>query len=537
MRKYSIKKIHLKLQTKIMMFMIIVIFISILNTVYYISRWRINEIRKETETNIMNMAMIISNSPVIKQNLGKMDKQQLIGDYVDNILRTAKSVEIIVVVDMNNIRYAHPKKDRIGKEFVGGDEKRVLEKAESYTSEAVGTLGRQIRGFVPVFNNDGKQVGFVMVSKSIISFREEVNRALDMITATSLLGLIIGVIGVSILSRNIKESLLGLEPEEIARLYTQRKGMLDAMHEGIIAIDEKSKITLVNSSAIKMLKLNPDNIIGIDILEGLPSCKLGDVLVSGEAEYYREQVINDTIVVINRVPIKDNGRIAGAIATFSDKTAVHRLAEEITGVRQVVDALRANTHEFMNKLHTILGLIDLGEINEAKKYIMNETEKHQKVLSLVMSNIKDPAVAGLLLGKISRARELGIKAKIDIESSLGKNTGGIDSSVYITILGNLIENAMDALNVSSINPKTIDIFIKEQSNAVVMKITDNGIGIKAEDLNKIFGRGYSTKEGSRGHGLFLVRDTVEALKGRISVESIFGQGSRFIVELPKEVTL
>lgn len=537
MGKYSIKKLHLKLQTKIMIFMVIVIFISILNTVFYISRWRINEIRKETEISNMNMATIISQSPVIKQNLGDMNKQQLIGDYVNYILKSAPNIEIIVVVDMNNIRYAHPKADRIGKKFVGGDEKRVLEKAESYTSEAVGTLGRQIRAFVPVLNDDGKQVGFVMVSKSIKSFKEDVNSALNMITVSSLLGLIIGIIGVFILSKNIKNSLLGLEPDEIARLYTQRQGMLDAMHEGIIAIDENSKITLINSSAIKMLKLNPDNIIGCDILEGLPSCKLGDVLVSGKAEYYREQIINDTIVVINRVPIKDNGRIAGAIATFSDKTAVHRLAEEITGVRQVVDALRANTHEFMNKLHTILGLIDLGEINEAKKYIMNETEKHQKILNQVMSGIKDPAIAGLLLGKINRARELGIKARIDSESSLSKNAGGIDSSAYITILGNLIENAMDALSVSSSDLKTIDIFIKENSDTIVMKITDNGIGIKAENLDKIFEKGFSTKEGSRGHGLFLVRDTVEALKGSISVKSSFGQGSRFIVELPKGVTV
>ena len=230
-----------------MIFMMIVLLISILNTVYYISRWRINEIREETETNMMNMAIIISNSPVIKQNLGNMDRQQLIGNYVDNILKSAKNVEIIVVVDMNNIRYAHPKKDRIGKEFVGGDEKRVLETAESYSSEAEGTLGRQIRAFVPVFNNDGKQVGFVMVSKSITSFKEEVNSALNMITASSLLGLLIGIIGVFILSNNIKNSLLGLEPDEIARLYTQREGMLDAMHEGIIAIDENNKITLKNN--------------------------------------------------------------------------------------------------------------------------------------------------------------------------------------------------------------------------------------------------------------------------------------------------
>lgn len=527
------KKIDMKLQTKIMLLMIFVVFISIFVTVFYISNWRTYEIRREIEDSIMSTSTIIANTPVIMQNLGKADKQYLIQDFIDDILESSQSIEIIVVVDMSNIRYAHPQKERIGKKFVGGDEKRVLLTGESYISEAEGTLGKQIRAFVPVFNTDKNQVGFVMVSKTIISYKEEINRAIDIMALSVCIGLLFGAVGAFFLSRNIKKTLLGLEPDEISRLYIQRDGMLDAMDEGIIAIDEDNNITLVNNSAIKMLDLNMEHIIGRDIQEVFPSCKLNDVIISGKAEYYSDHTINDTLVVINRVPIKDGEKIVGAIATFSDRTKAQRLAEEITGFRLIVDALRANTHEFMNKLHTILGLIDLGEIVEAKKYIMNETERHQKVLSRVISSIEDPAIAGLIIGKTSRANELGIKMKIDKDSALSKNTGKIDSSALITILGNLIENSMDALK-ETLTSKKIHVLIKEYNDKISIIITDNGIGIEPDNLSRIFERGYSTKDGSRGQGLFLVKDIVEALKGSIKVESVLEQGSRFTVELPKE---
>lgn len=529
------KKIHLKLQSKITILMIIVVFASIFNTVYFISRWRINEIREETEISIMNMAKIIAKSPIVKRNLGKAGGQPPIQSYIDDILQSIEHVEVVVVVDMNNIRYAHPRKERIGKEFVGGDEKRVLENAESYISEAEGTLGRQIRAFLPVYDYDGNQVGFVMVGKFITSIKMENNQALGVMILLAFVGVLIGAVGAVILSTNIKKSLLGLEPNEITHLYIQKEGMLEAMHEGIIAIDKNYQITMVNQSAINMLQLDQEDVIGRNVMEVFPSCKLMEVMESGKAEYHREQTINDTTVVINRVPIKNKGKIAGAIATFNDKTDVKRLAEEMTGVKQLTDALRASTHEFMNKLHTILGLIDLGEADEAKKYIMSETEKHQKILSHVIWNIKEPAIAGLLIGKISRANELGIKMKVNNKSTLSKNSAGIDNSSFITILGNLIENAMDALKDSSSYSKIIDVFIKEDKDKITIKVSDNGIGIEKENLDIIFNRGYSTKEGSRGQGLFLVKDVVDLLNGKITVDAILGQGTVFMLELPKEV--
>lgn len=534
MKRFINKSGGLKLQAKIMLLMICVVFVSIFNTILYISYWRTSEIRKELEIGITNVAAIISNAPVVRQNLGNPDKQKAIQDYVDSILQSTKNIDVIVVVDMNNIRYAHPQKDKIGKEFVGGDQQRVIEKGESYVSEAEGTLGRQIRAFVPVYSPKGNQIGFVMVSKMVTSYQGEINHALNSMAISTVIGLAVGAIGAFLLSQNIKKTLLGLEPDEITRLYIQRESMLEAMDEGIIAIDKDCKITLVNDSAVKILNLETDDNIGLDIQDVFPSCKLGEIMESGKSEYYREQIINDTPVVINRVPIKNGDKIVGAIATFGDRTKVKQLAEEITGVTQIVDALRANNHEFMNKLHTILGLIDLGEVDEAKEYIMSVTQNHQKIVSRVIKNIENPAIAGLIIGKTSRANELGIKMKVDKESRLSKNTGKIDNSALISIIGNLVENAMDALNASTKASKTIDLLVKESENKIFIKIVDTGIGIKPENLNKIFERGYSTKTGNSGQGLFIVKDVVEALKGNIKVQTTWEQGTIFTVELPKE---
>lgn len=529
----TVYKKSIKLQTKIMLLMIFVVFISIAISVLYISAWRTHELRKKAEESNMALAYIISSVPLIRENLGDFDNHSIIENYINNVLYSTGNEHIIVVVDMNNKRYAHPVKERIGETFVGGDEERVLSTGESYISQAEGTLGAQIRAFVPVFNSENIQVGFVMVGKTIYTFKSEVNKALKILFFSTIIGLTIGAVGAYFLSQNIKRALLGLEPEEIANLYVQRESMLEALHEGIVAIDDNSNITLVNNSAIQLLKLDPHKIIGHNVFEVFPSSRLEDVLITGNAEYYLDQVINDIVVVINRVPIKRDGKIVGAIATFSDRTKVKRMAEEITGFRQMVDALRANTHEFSNKLHTILGLIDLGEIVDAKKFIMRETDRHQKALTDVLYHIKDSAVAGLIIGKSSRANELAIKFKINENSRLEKLTASPDSSDIITILGNLLENAMDSLGESSSDNKALELFIREDNCHITIKVTDNGEGISQENIEKIFKLGFSTKNSNRGQGLFIVKKVVDALNGSIEVNSSQLNGTEFIVALPK----
>ncbi|AOY77772.1 DcuS/MalK family sensor histidine kinase [Clostridium formicaceticum] len=530
------KNKQLKLQTQITLFTIIIVIISIYTTIYFATRWTILNMHQEISTNIMNIAKVIGNSPNVVEGMKRDDYyQNPIQPFVQKILAETNQVEIIVVADMEGFRYAHPNPERLGEKFVGGDELRVVETGESYISEATGTMGTSIRAFAPIYDEENhQQLGFVMVGTLIQTVAEIKKQRLITTILASFVGLFFGIIGAILLANSIKKNLLGLEPDEIAKLYVEKKGMLEAIHEGVVAIDSDEKITLINDSARKLFHIDEKDVIGIKVTNLLPTSRLPEVLRTGVAEYDREQLVKDTIIISNRVPIKNGEEILGAIATFRDKTMITRLAEEVTGVKQIVAALRANSHEFMNKLHVILGLIEIEEFEEAKNYIIRANKRQQQIMTLVMGKIKDATIAGLLLGKISRAKELGITMTITEDSYLEKRKGKITSSMLVTILGNLIENAMEAISLSEKEEKAIKIDIIESHQKVLIKVKDTGRGISEEDLSRIFKRGFSTKKLSSGIGLSLVKNTVDSLGGSIKVTTNIHEGTEFTVTLPKE---
>lgn len=530
------KKIQFRLQTKITLLIIIIVTVSIYTTTYFTTKRLVSNIEDEMDTNLMNIAKVIANSPIVIEEIKTGNYQEnTIQPYVQKLLSTTEQVDMIVVADMDGLRYAHPNIERLGQRFVGGDELRVLQQGDSYISEATGTLGRAIRAFTPVFDRDThEQLGFVMAGNLTQTISEIKRQRVITSIKVSFIGLVLGIIGAILLANNIKKILLGLEPEEISKLYVEKQGILDAIHEGIIAIDEDHNITLMNDSAKRLLDLMDIDAIGKKVLDIFPNSRLPEVLRTGRGEYDREQVVNDTIIITNRVPIKDGERIVGAIATFRDKTMITRLAEEVTGVKQIVSALRANTHEFMNKLHVILGLIEIGELTEAKQYIVNIREGQQQIISLIMQRIKEPAIVGLLLGKFSRAKELGITLSITENSSLEKRNDRINSNTLVTIIGNLIENAMEATSISNNKEKTVRICIKEENNRILLEVKDTGVGIEENNLPYIFKRDFSTKDDSRGVGLALVKNAVENLGGYVEVATTVNKGTTFIVILPKE---
>lgn len=524
---------RLKLQTKITLLTIVIVFISLITTIIFVTNMRLSSIKNQTEINIMNAAQIVSHSPMVIESLTNRRLGGEVQRYVKSILDNTEKVDILVVADMNGIRYAHPENKKIGLSFVGGDEYRVVKYGEKYISEALGTMGGQMRAFTPIIDSKGKQLGFVMASTLTENLAKEKQAALIKIAYISLAGLLMGIIGSLILSRNIKDSLLGFEPEQITKLYLQRKEVLDTLSEGIIAVDEKHRVTIFNKAAIEIMDIKSDFIIGNEILNLVSNSRLPEIMRSGIPEYNKEMIINDTIIFSSRIPIKQGKQVVGAVAIFRDKTEVTRLAEEMTGVKQIVEALRANTHEFMNKLHVILGLIQIGELDEAKKYILNITEQQQQKVSVVMKKIEEPTIAALILGKISRAKESGVNLRINNNSSLQKRIDRISNNALITIIGNLIENSIENINTSSKKNKNIEVLILETDDEIIIEVDDTGTGIAKENLERIFESGFSTKGENRGRGLSLIKETVNNLDGCINISTKFGEGTKFLITIPK----
>lgn len=529
------KKKTLKIETKIMILVVILLSLSVIISAVLASSWFDRILEKKVEDNITNIASFIAVDEEITYALysGNQDKtvQKIVKTYLDSI----DEITFIVVADMDSIRYSHPIEARVGEKFVGGDEKRTIEKGESYISESTGTLGRSLRAFEPIFY-EGSQVGFVAVGTLTESIDLARDDTFKTIFLWVLVSLIVGTLGSFFIGNSIKKSLLGFEPEHIVKLFTEQASMLDAIHEGIISIDDMGNITLINDSALKILGITEIDIAqtrGKYIKDVFPTSRLTNIIKTRKSEFDKEQIVNGRVIMTNRVPIISEGEVLGAIATFRDKTEVMNLAEELTGINQIVDALRANTHEFLNKIHVILGLVQLGEHAEVEKYLKGVISRQQNIITSVVKNIKDSKIAGLIFGKISRASELGLTLVIDGRTKVDKKHGRIEPTVLIKIIGNLLENAFFAMKDKE-SEKFISLFIFEDDDNIFIEVEDRGKGIEKENIARIFDKGYSTKEGSDGTGLYLVYNTVNDLDGSIEVDSEVGQGSIFRVTLLKE---
>ncbi len=519
------------LQTKIAILVCGVVAVALLVTNVLITRHITATVETSIGGNAADIARIVAKSPpVIASLTGGRDAPE-IQLFVEDI-RRATNVEFIVVFDMDGIRKTHPNPAIIGQHFVGGDEEAVLRAGREYISIAKGTLGLSLRAFTPVLDPSGRQVGAVSVGILLHDVEREIARTHSIIYLAVGVGLLVGVAGALLLAANIKKTMFGLEPFAIARLVEERNAMLQSVREGVLAVDKDARITVVNDEAQRILrKAGIDgDLIGSEVAGRVANTRLQEVLASGEVELDREQSINGVEVLTNRMPIKVAGEVVGAIATFRDKTEIRLLAEQLSGIRIYAEALRAQTHEFMNKLHVILGMVRMECYDQLAAYITDIAQARRSEASAVTAQIRDPVLAGFILGKHSRARELGVELVVTPASSLPAPADQEIVHELITIVGNLIDNALDA--VADAGCKRVELGFAVAGGGLTITVADSGPGIDPEVGDGIFAKGYSTKAADRGLGLYLVACGLERLGGRIAVSAGDGGGACFTVTMP-----
>ncbi|OQR54780.1 sensor histidine kinase [Bacillus sp. CDB3] len=476
------------------------------------------------------IARIVANDSIVIDGLaGKVDTS-LIQVYTNKILNST-DVQFIVVMDMNGIRKSHPNPQKIGQHFIGGDEGPVL-KGREHVSLAEGTLGVSMRVFVPVFSDIGEQLGAVAVGISADNVKERVKESRHIIYIGVGVGILVGIIGAILLTRHIKKILFGLEPHRIAKILEERNTMLQSVKEGIIAVDKEARVTLINNEAKRIFKKSglKEEFIGKDVELYMPNSRIKEVLQTGEVQLNEEQNIYGITIVTNRVPLYVKGEIVGAIATFRDKTEIRKLAEELTGTRLYAEALRAQSHEFMNKMHVVLGLTHMKQYEELQKYVSSMVSEHQYEMGGIMKKIQSPVFAGFLLGKLSYAREKNIKLIIKEDSYLPEIYDERIIHELITIVGNLINNALDA--VTNCEKKQVEVGI-QYGDTLIITVQDTGKGIEEDAVDALFTKGYSTKGDNRGYGLYLVKESIQRINGEIYVHSVLGTGTTITIEIPK----
>jgi CitB family two-component system sensor histidine kinase CitS len=415
--------------------------------------------------------------------------------------------------------------------MVGGDNELALLYGQHYTSKATGTLGPSLRGKAPIIDDNGEIIGVVSVGFLIKDIREIVFRNVLKISGVALIILFIGTIAGVILARNIRKDTLGLEPHQIASLYRERNAILFSVKEGIIAIDASGRITMINHSAKEMLDLKED-CVNEPIKTVFPNTKLPDILMLENAGQDIEIEIKDLVLIMNRTPIIENNQVVGVVASFRNKTEIQKMLDTLFEMRRYSEELRAQTHEYTNKLYVLSGLLQLGHYKEAIQMIQHEHKQQEGQNKILFDQIHDQTVQAILLGKISTSSEKKITFIIDDNSSIDQLPEHLNPSDAITIIGNLIDNAFEA--TSRQTAREVTFFITDVGHDVVIEVSDNGPGIEEDKVDRIFEKGYSTK-GSKSHGFGLtnVKKAVERAGGVIETVNQKQGGAIFTVYLPK----
>ena len=524
---------RLKINTKIFLMTFFIIAFSFLIAGVFIINNLLAEQEEDYEQRAMLIARTVSNMPELINRLVNEEQGQggqTINEIVEEI-RVINKAEYIVVMDMNRIKYSHPSTREIGQKSESEDINAAFSE-HYYISKAQGDVGTMIRAFVPILNDHKRQIGVVVVGYLAPTLSKVFQEYSSEIVITILFSLVLSMWGALVLGRHIKKQMFGLEPEEISKMYVERQETFNAMHEGIIAIDNEMNITIFNEKASITLGVggHPSQYIGQKIYDVLPDTRLPEIVESGKPSYNQELYINKHNILSNRVPIQIDGKNVGAVAVFKDLTEVKQLAEELTGVKAFVQALRVQTHEHKNKLHTVTGLLQLGHIQQALEYLTAVQATEQSLAKFLNERFHNENISGLLLSKISRGKELGVTVEIDEESHFKRFPKHLDYHDFVVIFGNLIENAFDAFEGVQREDKRVSISVDEHDNMLAILVSDNGCGMSEEVQKRIFDNGFSTKEKeNRGIGLYLIYEIVTKANDTIEVTSEEGKGTNFLL--------
>jgi two-component system CitB family sensor kinase len=434
----------------------------------------------------------------------------------------------VVVIDRNRVRHSHPDPSLIGQKV---SEPLVAADGRVHLGVDSGATGVNANARVPLFGKGTTVVGEVSVGIRESSVSSELLAELPTYAAWFVLVLAVGALASFALASLLKRRTFGLELDEIARLLQEREATLHGIREGVIAIDPAGRITVVNDEARRLLHL-PDGAGGRFLDEVLAATPIRDTLTGTTAITDAIAITDDYVLVINRMPVTIGGREHGAVVTLQDRTELTALTRQLDGERSFAESIRAQQHEFSNRMHALSGLLELGRPDEALQYLNEIRGTTADLDSTLRTHIGAPMIIGLLLGKAAEANERGIDLVIAPDTDLGEAPDRVQA--LTTILGNLIDNAFDALTGAPAPRRTV-VSIVESPHSLTVRVSDSGPGVQSTEVPRIFTNGYTTKQGSAvrhsGLGLSLVQSTVAKLGGTVSVSE--GPGAAFTVVLPR----
>ena len=483
---------------------------------------------------VLGVSQTIATMPEVARLLEEQDPDGEL-QVLAEAIRLKTGAQFVVIGDREGRRYSHPDPDKIGKTMVGGDNDGALEKGKAYTSRAVGTLGLSLRGKVPIFDADKNIIGIVSVGYLEESIHQMIVSRRAIIITSNIILVILGVLIAVLLARSFKRAIFGLEPHQIGRMFEERSAILGSIREGIVAINNDGYITMINQAAKKTLGLSPaQDYLHQRIESVVPESGILDVLRTGESQLDWEHRVGGKEIIVNRIPIWNDGKVTGVVSSFREKDEIDTLAKELSQVQEYSEMLRHQTHEYSNKLHTISGLIQLEAYDKAIELICSETSGYQDLLRFLVSAVPDPLVAGCILGKYNRAKELNIQLNVDRHSNFADVPEWISKEKIVTVLGNLLDNAYQAVTPLSEDKRVVNLSLTDLGNDLIFEVEDSGEGITEDVAGHIFEKGVSSSnEKGKGIGLYLVKEVLSYINGHITVNKSGLGGVLFTVYISK----
>lgn len=518
-----------KLSSQIFLAQLVILIVSMALGFAFFAQTARSHVDDDFKARAAAIAQTFAEIPTIRQCLanGGADCAGTVQDLASATARRT-GASYVVVIDMNRVRHSHPDPNLIGKKV---SEQIVVRDGKVHLGINSGSTGVNASARVPLYAPSGTLAGEVSVGIQESSVSGELLSQLPSYAVWLIVVLGIGTLASFGLAALLKRRTFGLELDQIARLLQEREATLHGIREGVIAIDPAGRVSVVNDEAQRLLRL-PADTSGSRLEDVLASGPLRDALTDTTPVTDAVAITDDYCLVINRMPVTLAGRPHGAVVTLRDRTDIENLTRELDGERSFTESMRAQQHEFSNRMHAIAGLLELGRPAEALQYL-NEIRGTTADLDLMLrTHIGAPQIVGLMLGKAAEANERGIEFVITADTELREAPGRIQA--LTTILGNLIDNAFDAL-VGTPVPRRVEVSVVESLESVRVTVCDNGPGVAPGEATHIFRNGYTTKRGSlvrhSGLGLSLVHSTVTKLGGTVSVSA--GPGATFTVMLPR----
>ncbi|HEX9040069.1 MAG TPA: sensor histidine kinase [Trebonia sp.] len=526
------RHVRQRLSTQVVLLMVAILALTMAGGFYVLQRDLRGQLNDQFERRALSIAQTLAGEQaVVRQAADGRPGGQL--QLLATQVQRETSALFVVITNAQGIRLSHPKPALIGTPITYHDPEPVTTEpfrtGRPWLGIQSGTLGAVAAGKAPLFLN-GRLVGQVSVGFPLANVGTALSSALPSLIGYLLGMLAVGVLAALALARRLKRQTFGLELGEIAALLQEREAMLHGIREAVLGYDTGGRILLANDAARDLLGL-PAEFAGRKLRYLLPSGRLADVATGVVTGSDLLVLHEDRVLVANRMPITRNNQQLGWVVTFQDRTESETLKRSLDEVTGLADTLRAQSHEFANRLHTLVGLVELGHYAEAVEFVTGLSAARGELTDQLVEAIGEPKLAALILAKVSLASERDVELRLMPDSRVGQHITAITQ--VLTVVGNLIDNAIDAAALAPA-PREVELTLVAAESDLLIRVRDTGPGVPHELREQIFTDGVTTKSSvtgaRRGLGLALVRQIAEGMGGMVSV----GQdgGAVFTAVLP-----